>query len=268
LCPAFWRGHIKYSYFSLYLLIRQPTYNCLIKPLCFSLWCLRCLPINDHNHHRPEAVPTPILIALDLKSLSFNLAPRHEGVLKECRYSHKHFDLGTGWRRVVIFTPRPLYSQEKSPWYPLGGLQSRSGQDGEEKNFQLLPVPETPIIEPVARRCTTELSWWHTIKQSWKAIYVTHYQSYFHNANEGLSSNRRNGITKQHFNAIHSSWPLINSGPVRTRVNTALYMSLRWEVAWNILRDYMSLCPTFQSSQHMRFLNARFNCHFFIHLNV
>jgi hypothetical protein len=39
---------------------------------------------------------------------------------------------------VVSFTHRPLYPQEKSPWYPLGrrlgGLQSRSGSGDEEKN--------------------------------------------------------------------------------------------------------------------------------------
>jgi hypothetical protein len=52
---------------------------------------------------------------------------------------------------VVSFTPRPLYPQGKSPWHPLdrrlGGHQSRSGRDGEEK-------PWTPIVQPVARRYT------------------------------------------------------------------------------------------------------------------
>jgi len=37
---------------------------------------------------------------------------------------------------VVSFTPRPLYPQGKSPWYPLdrrlGGPQSCSGHGGEE----------------------------------------------------------------------------------------------------------------------------------------
>jgi len=28
-------------------------------------------------------------------------------------------NLGTRWRWVVSFTPRPLYLQGKSPWYPL-----------------------------------------------------------------------------------------------------------------------------------------------------
>jgi hypothetical protein len=31
----------------------------------------------------------------------------------------RFLDLGTSWRWVVSFTPRPLYPQGKSPWYPL-----------------------------------------------------------------------------------------------------------------------------------------------------
>jgi hypothetical protein len=57
---------------------------------------------------------------------------------------------------------QPLYSQGKSPWYPLdrrlGGLQSQSGRGGEEKNSQLLPGLEPPIIQLVAQRYTIELS--------------------------------------------------------------------------------------------------------------
>jgi hypothetical protein len=72
-------------------------------------------------------------------------------------------DLGTRWRWDVSFTPRPLYPQGKSPWYPfdrrLGGPQSRSGRGGEERNSQHLLALEPPIIGDVAQRCTTELSW-------------------------------------------------------------------------------------------------------------
>jgi hypothetical protein len=50
----------------------------------------------------------------------------------------------------------------KDPWYllyrRLGGPQSRSRRGSEEKNSQLLAVLELPIIQPVAQRCTTELS--------------------------------------------------------------------------------------------------------------
>jgi hypothetical protein len=62
---------------------------------------------------------------------------------------------------MVSFTIRPLYSQGKSPWYPLarrlGGLQSRSGLGGEEKNSYPLPGLETPIIQLIAQRCTADL---------------------------------------------------------------------------------------------------------------
>jgi hypothetical protein len=41
---------------------------------------------------------------------------------------------------VVSFTPRQLYPQGKSPWYPLdrrlGGPLSHSGRGGEEKNLR------------------------------------------------------------------------------------------------------------------------------------
>jgi hypothetical protein len=63
---------------------------------------------------------------------------------------------------VVSFTPRPLYLQAKSPWYPLdrrlGGLQNRSGRGGEEKNSQPLPGLEPPIIQLVHQCYTAELS--------------------------------------------------------------------------------------------------------------
>jgi hypothetical protein len=48
---------------------------------------------------------------------------------------------------VVSFTPRPLYSQGKKPWYPLyrrlGGPQSCPGHGDEEKNSH-----PPPGIEP------------------------------------------------------------------------------------------------------------------------
>jgi len=45
---------------------------------------------------------------------------------------------------VVSFTPRPLYSQGKIPWYPLDRSlsepQSKSGHGGEKKNSSALPL--------------------------------------------------------------------------------------------------------------------------------
>jgi hypothetical protein len=40
----------------------------------------------------------------------------------------------------------------------IGGLQSRSGRGGEEKNFRSLPALEPTIIQSVAQRYTAELS--------------------------------------------------------------------------------------------------------------
>jgi hypothetical protein len=64
---------------------------------------------------------------------------------------------------VVSFTPWPLYSRGKSSWNTLGRRlgepQSRSGRGSEQKNSEPLPGLEPLIIQPVAQRYTTELSW-------------------------------------------------------------------------------------------------------------
>jgi hypothetical protein len=62
-----------------------------------------------------------------------------------------HFlDLGTNWRGVVSFTPRPLYPRGKSLLYPLdrrlGGLQGRSGRRGEDKILDPTGTP-TPTSQ-------------------------------------------------------------------------------------------------------------------------
>jgi hypothetical protein len=61
-----------------------------------------------------------------------------------------------------IHSPGALPPRE-SPWYPLvrrlGGSQSRSGRIGEKKKIpSLCREPNPRIIQPVARRYTTELS--------------------------------------------------------------------------------------------------------------
>jgi hypothetical protein len=71
-------------------------------------------------------------------------------------------ELGTRWRWVVSFTPRPLYLQSKSPWYPLDRRmdepQNRSGRCGEEKNSQ-----SPPGIEPYNSACPID-RWLRTVK--------------------------------------------------------------------------------------------------------
>jgi hypothetical protein len=66
-------------------------------------------------------------------------------------------DLGSRWRLVVSFTPRPLYSHEKSQRYPLNWRLdgSRTSLDGAEKRKSLAPARNrTPVVQPVARDCT------------------------------------------------------------------------------------------------------------------
>jgi hypothetical protein len=80
-------------------------------------------------------------------SMCHNWAPRHVDVFGSAGVAPRILDLGTRWRWVVSFTPRPLYPQGKCPFYPLdrrlGGPQSRSWHGSEEENSQ--PPPE---IEP------------------------------------------------------------------------------------------------------------------------
>jgi len=60
---------------------------------------------------------------------------------------------GSKWSASRL-PPPPLYPHGKKPWYPLdrrlGGPESRAGHGGEEKNSQLLPGLEPPIIQPSA----------------------------------------------------------------------------------------------------------------------
>jgi hypothetical protein len=72
-------------------------------------------------------------------------------------------DLGTRWRWVVSFTPRPLYLRERGPgthW--IGGwVGPRAILDAVVKRKIPTPRresnPKTPIVQPVAQR-HTELS--------------------------------------------------------------------------------------------------------------
>jgi len=61
------------------------------------------------------SIPYPKEVKVNMLSLCFNWAPRHEGVLREWKYGATY----SWWRWVVSFTLRPLYPQGKSPWYPL-----------------------------------------------------------------------------------------------------------------------------------------------------
>jgi hypothetical protein len=113
-------------------------------------------------------------------------------------YIHALFDLGTGWRWAVSFTPRPLYPQGKSPWYPsdrrLGGPQSRCGRGGEKKNShpRRKSNPRTPIVQPVDFMIIT----WQTTFQMYKTCIY-----------EGVTKSfRTKSVTKHTLTTINTRW--------------------------------------------------------------
>jgi hypothetical protein len=106
-------------------------------------------------------------------SLFFNWAPCHDSVLGSVGIAPRILYLGTRCRWVVRSTSRPLYPQGKSPWYPLdtrlGGPQSRSGCDREEKNPQPPPELEPGIIQSVAQCIQNFIrKIWRKERQFWR----------------------------------------------------------------------------------------------------
>jgi hypothetical protein len=83
-----------------------------------------------------------------------NQTLRHEDVSG----SRGLFDLGSTWRWVFSFTPRPLYPRGKSPRYPLdrglGEPQKSSGRYGEEQILDSTgtrtQTPRSSSLQPVA----------------------------------------------------------------------------------------------------------------------
>jgi hypothetical protein len=73
-----------------------------------------------------------------------SIASRRKDVLGSGVIALRIFNFAARWRGVVSFTPRSLYPQGKSPWYPLdrrlGGHQIRSGRSGEKKKSHFAPA--------------------------------------------------------------------------------------------------------------------------------
>jgi hypothetical protein len=88
--------------------------------------------------------------------------PRHEDVCGNEGIAPRILNLGTRWRWVVSFKPRPLYPLGMSHRYPLdirlGGLQNLSGRGGDrKKKIPLLPLRELNPSRP-ARSLVTKLT--------------------------------------------------------------------------------------------------------------
>jgi hypothetical protein len=120
-----------------------------------------CLSVSESLRVLHDSVSYTDVTQVNLKlSPCFNWAPRHDGILGSGGIAPNILDLGTRWRWVVSFTLRSLYPQGKIPWCPLDRRlskpQTRSGRGGEEKNSQSLPGLESPTIQPITQRHTTE----------------------------------------------------------------------------------------------------------------
>jgi hypothetical protein len=76
--------------------------------------------------------------------------------MEDWRHSFTILDVAPRWRRVINFTPRPLYPQEKSQRYPLDRrLHGPQGPCGQDKNIS--PAGNRSLaVQPVA--IPTELS--------------------------------------------------------------------------------------------------------------
>jgi hypothetical protein len=78
------------------------------------------------------------------------------------RYTSTILDLGTSWRWVVSFTPRPLYTRGKCTQYPWIGawVGPRAGLDAVEQRKISWPRPSSPypvtIPTELSRRNETE----------------------------------------------------------------------------------------------------------------
>jgi hypothetical protein len=86
----------------------------------------------------------PVISESKLKSplCLANYTLHHQGVWGSGCIDPYTLDLGTNWRWVISFTPRPLYSRGNNPRYSLDkglvGTQNLCGR-GEEK--KILPLP-------------------------------------------------------------------------------------------------------------------------------
>jgi hypothetical protein len=88
-----------------------------------------------------------------------NSALRHEGVWGSGYIDPYFLDLGTSWRWVVSFTPRPLYPRGKSPRYPLdrrlGGPESVWTTWRRENSWPNRDSNSySSVVQPVASRYT------------------------------------------------------------------------------------------------------------------
>jgi hypothetical protein len=98
-------------------------------------------------------------------------ALRHKGIWGSGCIDPRFLDLGTSWRWMVSFTPRPLYLRGKSPRYPLdswlGGPKNRPRRRGENSWLYRECNSDPSVVQPVASLytdCAIEFRLYNRIK--------------------------------------------------------------------------------------------------------
>jgi hypothetical protein len=111
-------------------------------------------------HHEVNLCISFVYWVKKVRSLCLtNQALRHEGVWGSGCIDPHFLDLGTNWRWVVNFTPRPLYTWGKNHPCPLdrGCVNPGAGLDDLEKILPRFEVP--PVGRPARRQSLYRLSY-------------------------------------------------------------------------------------------------------------
>jgi hypothetical protein len=69
--------------------------------------------------------------------------------MRQWRYSSTLHELGTRWKKVISFTPLPLYPPGKTQVH----IKYEAGCCGKEKNLSTAENP-TPAVQLIARPCS------------------------------------------------------------------------------------------------------------------
>jgi hypothetical protein len=148
-----------------------------------------------------------------------NQAPCHEDVSWE--WMHTSTNSWSRHQMEVSFTPRPLYPQGKSPWYPLdrrlGGSESRSGRGVKRK----IPSPRRESKSSKRQDAVLRVS----LKQRLRYDSNTNANSNLHFCGEEFSVPRNNGDKSSGRTQIVSekTWRTLRRSDITKRKNRLLY---------------------------------------------
>jgi hypothetical protein len=117
-------------------LLDTPSYNAIIMSWCVNRNSHCCLIPASWNNPR-STMHLGAIYEVNKVKVKLSLCLTKHYVMKTYWRSGgialHVLDLGTRWRWVVSFAPRPLYPQEKSPYWIGGGYEGKSKSNGTFK---------------------------------------------------------------------------------------------------------------------------------------